>query len=454
MNGAVQAKTVASLTKFVDFLRERRKTDPLILLLGILLSVVGIWYIFGAGGARSEVMNRTALSAEFKQQVFVFFAGLGVFSILRLARESWLKKSAVAGWIICTVLMLLVVFAGDSQNSSQRWLAVGGVRFQPSEFCKYGLVIMLAAAFAGRKLWPKVPRTMELEDKIRKVFPVKLRRAWPAIAALFVIVLIELGQDLGTAGVLIAILMFMCVWGRVSWKSLGALALVLVLCTGYYLTKEGYRSGRISSHITRWEAKNLLDKGFQTTLSESAQARGGLLGTGPYTGTVRLWMPATTNDFILATIGEESGFVGAALCILLTFALVFRLLWHAGRMKGPFASLVLMGSATWIGIQAGTNILMANATIPTIGIPWPFLSSGGSSLFALWMMLGACQACVASEAKRNDELAADSGNSGKQKGSGARSSSGKGPQNQTHREGQVATDHHRRWNGWARLSRP
>jgi len=454
MNVSVEAKAATSLTRFVDFLRERRKTDPVILLLGLVLSVVGIWYIFGAGGARSEVINGSALSAEFKQQVILLIAGLGAFSMLRLARESWLQKSAFPVWIVCIVLMLLVVFAGDSQNSSQRWLGVAGVRFQPSEFCKYGLVIMLAAAFAGRKLWPKVPRTMGFEEKLRKVFPLKLKRAWPGITALFVIVLIELGQDLGTAGVLIAILLFMSVWGRVSWKSLGALALVLVLCTGYYLTKEGYRSGRINSHLTRWDAKNLVDKGFQTTLSESAQARGGLLGTGPYTGTVRLWMPATTNDFILATIGEESGFVGAALCILLTFALVFRMLWHAGRMKGPFASLVLMGSATWIGVQAGTNIMMANAAIPTIGIPWPFLSSGGSSLLALWMMLGACQACVAAEAKRNDEVAAENGNSGKQKGSGARNSSGKGPQNQTHREGQVATNHHRRWNGWARLSRP
>lgn len=168
MNVSVEAKAATSLTRFVDFLRERRKTDPVILLLGLVLSVVGIWYIFGAGGARSEVINGSALSAEFKQQVILLIAGLGAFSMLRLARESWLQKSAFPVWIVCIVLMLLVVFAGDSQNSSQRWLGVAGVRFQPSEFCKYGLVIMLAAAFAGRKLWPKVPRTMGFEEKLRR----------------------------------------------------------------------------------------------------------------------------------------------------------------------------------------------------------------------------------------------------------------------------------------------
>ena len=124
-------------------------------------------------------------------------------------------------------------------------------------------------------------------------------------------------------------------------------------------------------------------------------ASGGLFGVGIGNGRAKHILPATTTDFIMATIGEEVGLVGSLFVLSIIGAIVWRLKWLASRATDRFASLVLFGTAAWIGIQACVNVMMANGFLPAIGIPLPFISSGGSSLVALWMALGLCQSVLA-----------------------------------------------------------
>lgn len=152
---------------------------------------------------------------------------------------------------------------------------------------------------------------------------------------------------------------------------------------------------RITSHTARWSAKNVDDQSYQTVQSELAMATGGVLGVGVGAGRAKHVLPATTTDFIMATVAEEFGLVGALAVMAVLAGLVLRLLMLAQRTAAPFARLVLAGTACWLGIQSCVNIMMANGFLPAIGIPVPFLSSGGSSLVALWLVLGICNSVLA-----------------------------------------------------------
>jgi cell division protein FtsW len=123
-------------------------------------------------------------------------------------------------------------------------------------------------------------------------------------------------------------------------------------------------------------------------------ADGALIGVGVGNGHVKHIIPATTNDFVMATIGEETGLVGASVVILVLGVLAVRLASLMRAAASPFARYVIAGVSGWIAVQACVNIMMANGTLPAIGIPVPFVSSGGSSLVALWAALSIAQSAA------------------------------------------------------------
>ena len=125
-------------------------------------------------------------------------------------------------------------------------------------------------------------------------------------------------------------------------------------------------------------------------------ADGGVAGVGIGRGRAKYFLPATTTDFILATIAEETGLWGSLGVLALLGAITGRLVWLARKARSEFGGLVLYGIAAWFGIQTCTNFMMANGFLPAIGIPLPFFSSGGSSLLSLWAAVGVAQAsCIA-----------------------------------------------------------
>jgi cell division protein FtsW len=205
---------------------------------------------------------------------------------------------------------------------------------------------------------------------------------------------IEREPDLGTAAVILSIMMILFWLGGVSSKSMKILVVFGMIATVGLMVLEPYRLDRITNHYHRWDEKNVDDIGFQTTQSETAMAGGGLAGVGIGAGRAKHIIPAPTTDFVMATIGEEFGLIGSLITILVMGALVFRLIYLSRTVHSETAKLILLGVAAWLGVQSCVNVIMANGTAPAIGIPFPFISSGGSSLIALWIAMGVCQACV------------------------------------------------------------
>lgn len=372
--------------------------DPLLLLLVAVATVLGLVFIFDAGYARAIGSGRAVLGAlppEFLAQVkFLPLAILCGVLAAQVRPQKW-RSWALPLWLGTLALLLVVKEFGTELNGAKRWLQIGPLGFQPAELAKFATILYLAAVFADRKPWPeKIRPSRHWAEWLDRVAIPKARRALPAILVLIGVYWIEKEPDLGTAAVVAFIAFVMMAVGGISRKSLLAVV-VIGLAGGLFLVKqESYRLDRFKIHASRWSPENIDDMAYQTVQSEIAMASGGIAGVGFGSGRAKHLMPATTTDFINATIAEETGFLGSMAILSVLGAIVWRLLYNARRSPSEFGRLVLVGTASWIGIQTTVNVMMANALLPAIGIPIPLISSGGSSLLALWVAFGACQSAL------------------------------------------------------------
>jgi cell division protein FtsW len=387
--------------------RTLRLYDPALFWLALAATVLGMLFVFDAGYPRSIAAGHGAIPKEFIMQV-IFLPLSVVASIFcaGLRPDKW-KKLAKTVWWISFASLLLVFFPviGVAMNGAHRWIKLGPVSIQPAEFVKLTAVLYLASIFADRKAWPsKIKYRNNVEWADRVMMP-KLARALPAIVVFIAVGLIEKEPDMGTGAVVAFIAFCMLFLGGVSKKSLIAATCIALLGVFAMVKQEPYRLERIANHAHRWDRGTMDDTGYQTVQAETAMAIGGIGGIGVGLGRAKYVEPAATTDFVLATVGEEFGLFGVLIVVGVMSALVIRLLALAAKAPTKFGSLVLGGMAGWIGIQSAVNIMMANGTLPAIGIPLPFISSGGSSLIALWMAMGVCQSVIAPQTAEEGELA-------------------------------------------------
>lgn len=367
-------------------------TDNTLLFLALVTTVLGLVFIVDAGYVQSIAVNETIVPPAFVSQVKALLISAVAYAVVRRIRPDWIQKNAKGIILVIIGLLIAVELVGTSQNGAKRWLGPTSMALQPAEFAKLGIIIYLASVLCTKKAWDETwAERRKKPGFFWQVVEPKFIRFWPAIVVLFVWFLIEREKDLGTASVVLvtAIAMFCTV--PKTWKSVVAVALILSVGVSAFIAKEPYRMQRITVHTARWEKENINKDSYQTIHSELAMVSGGVIGTGFGSGRAKHMIPATTTDFIMATIAEECGFWGPMICLMLVGGIAFRLLMHAQNQTDMFRKLVLSGAAWWIAIQATTNLMMANATLPAIGIPFPFISAGGSSLMALWITLGVCE---------------------------------------------------------------
>ncbi len=389
--------------------RAQKLQDPALFFLACLASLVGLFIIYDAGYARSIAMNKGFLGHEFIMQAIFLPIAMGLSYLVGSLRPELFRKLAVWVWAASLLLLVGVEVAGHAQNGAARWINIGPIMVQPSEFAKLATIVFLASLLADRKPWPTnlKPRknTVHWLDTI---FVPKLARALPGIGVLISILLIEHGKDLGTAAVVAVIGFMMFIMAGVSRKSLIVCLVVAIGGCVVMVKKEPYRMDRVTNHLQRWSRQNVDDVGYQTVQSELGMAAGGVLGVGIGNGRTKHVLPATTTDFIMATVGEEFGLLGSLFVLAVVGSIVWRMFYLAQRVKSRYAMLVLGGVAVWFGFQACVNVMMANGFLPAIGIPLPFISSGGSSLIALWLAIGVCQSSLAPSPAKEESIAPSS----------------------------------------------
>jgi cell division protein FtsW len=360
-----------------------------------IATLLGALMIFDAGYARSLAQGAGPVPREFSGQILFVIVAMSMGWLVSRWRIESFQKGAKILFGLSLALLFAVELFGRSMNGARRWLVFGPISIQPAEFVKISAIVFLAAILATRKPWQgpkKQPR--DWADWLDRVGGPKFVRGLPIFIALAAAYLIEREPDLGTAAVIVFIVFAMMIFGGVSWKSILALTVLGGIGLFAMIKAEPYRMDRIVNHAQRWQPDHVDDTGYQTTQSETAMASGGWTGVGIGAGRAKHMLPAATTDFILATIGEELGLIGSLGVLGLLGWITFRLIWLSRQASNRFSQLVLAGTATWIGIQTCTNMMMANGLLPAIGIPLPFISSGGSSLIALWIGIGLCQAAV------------------------------------------------------------
>ncbi len=316
-------------------------------------------YSASAALARPEGMNQFLL----RQAGAVVVGALAMMVVMHVDYR-WLRLKPVVYTLVGGVLFLLVVVLfAPTLNNVRRWLFLGGVSLQPSEFAKLALVPFLA---------------YQIERKQDRINSASLLMPAVGMAGLMALLVVR-EPDMGTAVLLVATMVLMLFLAGLSWKWIAGGA-VLALPVGWALVRfSSYRLGRLMAFLE--PEKDPLGAGFQALQSLIAVGSGGVTGLGPGQSMQKLYfLPYPHTDFIYAIVAEELGMIGA-LTIVALFAVV---LWRgvrAGlRAPDPFGRYLAFGFTGVIVLQALLNVSVAIALFPTKGIPLPFVSYGGCSL--------------------------------------------------------------------------
>lgn len=386
--------------------------DTKLFLLCLTATLMGIVAIWDAGYARTD---GSAFPREVKYQaVYVVVAMAVGFACTRIKPGRW-KWLGWIGLAVSVAALCVVEFTplGYSIGGAQRWIKIGSVTIQPSEFIKLASLMFLSSVMAAHEPWkPPKKAFTNFGQRIDRLWIPKFRRSFPFLLVVALAIMVERQPDLATGAVILVTSLVVITVAGVTRRSLLTLAAIFVVLAGIAIVEQPYRFERFRVHADRWSADNRLDGGFQTVVSEAALARGGVLGVGVGNGTAKQSLPAPTTDFVLTTVGEEFGLIGVCSVLVVLGGITLRLLQLAAKANDRFGRLVLSGLATWIGVQTSTSVMMVNGALPPIGIPLPFISYGGSSLVALWMGIGIAMTMVARKETDKEVPNAETGSYG------------------------------------------
>jgi rod shape determining protein RodA len=336
----------------------------LFLVMGI--AMIGLLTLYSAAGGS---VNPWAL-----KQAFIFLVFLSVAIGMSWIRESSIKTVAFPLYAVILLMLVLVEMLGFVGKGAQRWLDIGPIRLQPSEFMKPAMVLVLARFYS---LLP--PADIK-----------KWRAIWPAALLLGVpAALILVQPDLGTAVMVLLIggtVMFVA--GLPWWLFAGAFLAVATAAPIAYTLMHDYQRQRVLIFLN--PEADPLGAGYHITQSKIAIGSGGLFGKGYLQGSQSHldYLPEGHTDFVFSTMVEEWGFVGGLLLIL-CFAMVIR--WGmkvSTNAKTRFAQLTAAGLSATIFFYVAINLMMVMGLAPVVGVPLPLVSYGGSAVMTVMLCIG------------------------------------------------------------------
>lgn len=341
------------------------------------LSIIGILVVASASNQDSSTVTKQITGVMVG---FALAIGLSIIDYRKIIRLYALDYGS------CILLLGAVLVVGHTAGGATRWINIPGIgRIQPSEFVKIGLIVFFSW------FWNKY------EEKIDT--PVMVGLA--AILAAVPIGLILAEPNLSTSLVVTVIILCMVFAAGISYKWIGGVLAVSIpagVLFIFLLTKglipfiHGYQARRILAWIYP-HAEQYAENLYQQKNSIMAISSGQLQGKGLFNTTIASvkdgnFLSAGETDFIFAIIGEEMGFRGSVIVIILFGLIVFECLYMASKAKDMSGKLICTGMAALIGFQAFANIAVATQIFPNTGLPLPFISSGVSSLVSIFIGMG------------------------------------------------------------------
>ena len=333
--------------------------DVLLVCMVLFLVVFGLAVLYSTGSYNGSVRFGDAFYYMKKQ---FFAAALGMLAMYLISCMDYhiFEKYAIAAYLISLALSTLVLFAGNAYNGSRRWLSLGPLSFQPSEFAKLAVILFLARMVGRQK--------KKRNSFLNLVF---------VIALVLPIVALVGTNNLSTAIIILGIAVIVVFVSDKRYMQFVWIAAAGAGMMALFLGMESYRLERIAI----WKNPEAYEKGYQTIQGLYAIGSGGLFGRGFGESIQKLgFVPEAQNDMIFSIICEEPGFVGATILMLVFLMLIWRFMVIAVHAPDLFGSLIAAGAMWHIAIQVILNVAVVTNTIPNTGITLPFISYGGTSV--------------------------------------------------------------------------
>ena len=327
---------------------KRRRYDDTLLVVVLILVTIGLVILYSTSAYNGRVKFHDPLY-YLKKQGFATLLGLaGMAVIARIDYHRWVPL-AVPGYLTAILLSVAVMFFGDEYNGSKRWLSLGPLSFQPSEFAKVAVILFLA--------W-LVSKNVRRMGKFTTLILVML--------SVLPIVALVGASNLSTAIIILGIAVIVVFtaspkYSQFIWMGTAGIAFMAV-----FLALESYRLERLAI----WRNPEQYEKGYQTLQGLYAIGSGGLFGR------------------VFSIICEELGLVGASVIVLLFLVLIWRFFVIATKAKDLLGALIASGAMAHMMIQVILNIAVVTNTIPNTGITLPFISYGGTSVVFLLFEMG------------------------------------------------------------------
>ena len=352
-----------------------RPGDFMLVIITMALVIFGVVMVFSSSYYYALSKDGSAYSYLIRDVAWAVM-GMVAMVIMALIDYRKLKKIAMPLLIISVIMLLMVLIpgVGVTRNNATRWIGIGSFTIMPGEIAKVAAILFVAAFLAA-----KPSRIKSLTKGILPLF---------GLAALFGL-LIMLQPNLSTAITVVAIIIVMMVVAGMSWGWVGGLFGLAVAGLMALLTvgRGSYWYKRLTSFSDPFA--DFLGDGYQAAQSLMALGSGGLFGVGLGKSIQKtLYLPEPQNDFILAIIGEELGFVGVAILLVVYMLLIWRGVHIALNAPDQFGSLLAAGITAMIGIQVVLNVAVVTSSMPPTGINLPFVSYGGNALLLFMGSMG------------------------------------------------------------------
>ncbi|RLE11251.1 putative lipid II flippase FtsW [Candidatus Aerophobetes bacterium] len=355
-------------------MRKKPQVDCFLLIVVSLLCIIGVLAIFSAGAPFGYIDDNAPPYGWAMNQLK--WLGLGVLFLFFASRLNYhFYKRFDRIVILFVILSLLLVFVpklGRQIRGVHRWITFGSFQIQPSELAKLGIIIYLSCSLVRKK--------DRIISFIGGFLPYLI-----IISLIFLLVMIE--PDLGSALIIAGVGFVLIYAGGAKISHMLYVAALGILPVYFSISKIGYRKNRIIAFLN--PESDPLGIGFQPLHLKMSIGAGGLWGMGPGKGNEKLfYLPTPHTDSIFAVIGEEFGFIGTSLIVLLFLIFTWRGLKIAKRAPDELGKLLAIGLTCLISGQALINMGVATVILPTTGSALPFISYGGSSLLTSLVAIG------------------------------------------------------------------
>lgn len=354
--------------------KQKRKPDWWLLVCALLLLCIGIIMVFSSSQYFARYAPYNDTYHFLKEQLK--FAVVGLFFLFlayKVNLRAYRKLTYPVYAVVLGLLVFMVASSGiETIGGAQRWLQIGGFSFQPSELAKISLPMVMAKWIADHR--------EDIEDFKIGFLPAL---GLTGVTAALILLQKDLSSSIVVAGA--GVVVMFCGGVRILYL-MGTFVAGVLACVGA-IVLEPFRISRITAWLD--PRSDPLGDGYQTIQSWLALGSGGLTGVGLGNGGSKwFYLPERHTDFIFSVLGEEMGYIGCVVVIILYMVLIWRGIMVAVRVRNLYASLLAMGLISAIAVQTFINLGVVSGLLPVTGVTLPLISYGGTSLIVSLVMIG------------------------------------------------------------------